>query len=64
MADARMVRHMQLEGFIDEIAQRAVKYIESSDDKSTNTIDYLSHGSRKKLLISSCLSKAGGQKEF
>ena len=48
MADARMVRHMQLEGFIDEIAQRAVKYIESSDDKSTNTIDYLSHGSRKK----------------
>ncbi len=39
---------MQLEGFIDEIAQRAVKYIESSHDKSITTIDYVSYNSRKK----------------
>ena len=48
MIDASLVRHMQLDSFIDEIASRAVKYIESSDDQSLNTIDYVSYDSRKK----------------
>ena len=48
MTDASLVRHMQLDSFIDEIASRAVKYIESSDDQSLNTIDYVSYDSRKK----------------
>ncbi len=48
MADAGLVRHMQLEGFIDEIAKRAVNYIESSEDKSVSTIDYVSYNSRQK----------------
>ena len=48
MADASLVRHMQLEGFIDEIAKRAVDYIESSEDKSVSTIDYVSYNSRQK----------------
>ena len=48
MADDSLVRHMQLEGFIDEIAKRAVNYIESSEDKSVSTIDYVSYNSRQK----------------
>ena len=48
MIDGSLVRTMELEVFIDEIARRAISYIESGSDNSINAIDYISHNSRRK----------------